>query len=284
MKKLRILLTGGNGFIGKNILEKLSQKYLIVSPTVSQLNLLNADETDNFLKTQGFFDVILHSASVGGKRNQKDSSDVFYKNTSMFFNLIKNKNSFGRLINFGSGAEYSKDKPLVKVKEDEFGKRIPKDYYGFSKFIIASYLESHKIGTNLRLFGVYGKYEEIGIRFISNAINQVVLKKPIVINNDVYFDYLYVDDLVKIIDHFIQNKSKFISYNIGRGKAVSLLTIAKKIVRVLKSDSKITLKTKSLGYEYSCNNERLIHELGETEFTQFEDSIINLYNWYERRK
>lgn len=284
MKKLRILLTGGNGFIGKNILEKLSQKYSIVSPPINELNLLNIDQTDNFLKNRGFFDIVLHAASIGGKRNRKDSASVIYANTSMFFNLTKNKNSFGRLINFGSGAEYGKDRPLVKVKEDEFGKRIPKDYYGFSKFIIASYLESHKIGTNLRLFGVYGKYEDIGIRFISNVIYQVILKETIVINKNVYFDYLYVDDLVKIIDHFIQKKSKFISYNVGCGRAVSLLTIAKKIVRILKSNSKITLKTKSLDNEYSCNNERLISELGVFEFTQFEDSIINLYNWYERRK
>lgn len=282
MKKARILLTGGSGFIGRNILEKLSQKHILSAPPVNELNLLNSNEANSFFRTRGYFDVVLHAANIGGKRDTKDTPDVVYKNTLMFFNLVRNKNYFNRLINLGSGAEYGKDRPLVKIKESKFGEAIPKDYYGYSKFIIANYLETSGIGNNLRLFGVYGKFENSSTRFISNAIYQVVLKKPIVINNNVYFDYLYVDDLVKIINYFIQNKSKSISYNVGTGKAISLLTIAKKIVSVLKSNSKIILRTKSFGLEYSCDNQRLMRELGKIEFTPHEHAIISLYKWYKK--
>lgn len=280
MKKLRILLTGGNGFIGKNIQEILSNKYTLIAPTVSQLNLLNIDSTNNFLTRRGYFDVVIHSANVGGKRNKKDDATIVYKNTSMFFNLIRNKNCFKKLINLGSGAEYGKDKPLVKVLENEFGKNVPKDYYGFSKFIISNYLETSGFGINLRLFGVYGKYEDTNIRFIPYVINRILDRKSIIINNNVFFDYLYVNDLVRIIEYFINNKSRFISYNIGTGQAISLLALANKIVKVLKSNSKIILKTKTPIFEYSCNNQRLLDEVGKFEFTSFEDSIRYLYNWY----
>lgn len=286
MKKTRVFLTGGSGYIGKNIVEQLGDIYDFTYPRHSQLELLNSEDVEKFFKTRGPFEVVIHCAFVGGTRKDIDTSETLRDNLRIFFNIARNENYFGKLINMSSGAEYGKHRPVTKVKEVDFDKVVPlkTDYYGFAKYLIGKYIESCSNMINLRLFGVYGKYEDIGIRFISNVIYQVILKKTIVINKNVYFDYLYVDDLVKIIDHFIQKKSKFISYNVGCGRAVSLLTIAKKIVRILKSNSKITLKTKSLDNEYSCNNERLISELGVFEFTQFEDSIINLYNWYERRK
>lgn len=45
------------------------------------------------------------------------------------------------MIHFGSGAEYDKSKPIVKVKETDFGKVIPKDEYGFFKYICSKYIE-----------------------------------------------------------------------------------------------------------------------------------------------
>jgi len=242
-------------------------------------DLLKPKDVNNYFKKHNYFDVVIHAANVGGKRNKKDNADVVYQNCLMFFNLVKNKNYFNKIINLGSGAEYSKDRSLEKVTENEFDELIPGDYYGFSKFIIAKFLEEAQIGVNLRLFGVYGKYEDYRIRFISYVILRIIKKKNIDINKNVVFDYLYVDDLMQILEYFIKNDVKYVSYNVGVGKPLSLLTIANKIKQGLNSKSRINLKSKVLGYEYSCNNNRLLNETGKLKFSNFEDSVKNMHGW-----
>ena len=60
MKK--ILLTGGSGFIGRNILEShLSEKHEIQAPKSFELNLLDSLSVDEYFKGKEF-DVVLHSA------------------------------------------------------------------------------------------------------------------------------------------------------------------------------------------------------------------------------
>ena len=46
------------------------------------------------------------------------------KDLRMFLNLEKNKDKFGKMFYFGSGAEYDKTKPIVQVKETDIGKSI----------------------------------------------------------------------------------------------------------------------------------------------------------------
>ena len=48
---MNILLTGAGGFIGRNILEKLGEKYTFFSPRSAELNLLNEQETEDFSKS-----------------------------------------------------------------------------------------------------------------------------------------------------------------------------------------------------------------------------------------
>lgn len=79
-----ILLTGGSGFIGRNILESfLSDKYHILAPSSRELNLPDEKSVDAYFESHQI-DIVVHSAVKPGHRNAKDFSDLFYTNTRMF--------------------------------------------------------------------------------------------------------------------------------------------------------------------------------------------------------
>jgi GDP-L-fucose synthase len=158
MKK--ILLTGGSGFIGKNILESfLSDKYEIVAPSSSELNLIDTACVDNFFKDNKF-DVVLHSGTKPGHRNAKDLNNLCYSNVRMFYNLERHKDKYTKFINFGSGALYDTSKDITDVKEEEIFNQFGENEHSFCKYVIAKQIEHLDSFVDLNIFGIFGKHED----------------------------------------------------------------------------------------------------------------------------
>lgn len=282
MQKIRVFLTGGGGFIGRNILELLGDKYCFFSPSSSELDLTDADSVLNFIKENNI-DVVLHTANVGGNRNPKWAGVdwALEKNLKMFFNLIRSKDYFKRMIVLGSGAEYDKRQSLAAVKEDDFDKMIPVDQYGFAKYIMSKYAQNVDYITHLRLFGVYGKYEDYKIRFISETICRAILNKPIIIKQNVNFDYMYINDVVKIIDNFISKKPTQNFYNVGCGNVKDLTSIANKILSLTGKSLPIVIENLGLNKEYSCDIGRLSEEISGFTCTNFDQSMVEMVDYYK---
>lgn len=283
MKSNNIFLTGGNGFIGKNIIEQLGKKYIIFSPSHSELDLQDKEKVEEFFKTH-IIDVVIHAANVGGNRKDQFIPNMLMTNLKIFFNLARCNKYFKKMIFFGSGAEYDKRYSIVGIKESDFGENIPIDEYGLYKYTCSEYIQKNSNIINLRLFGVFGKYEDYGIRFISQAICRNLFDFPIIVNKNVYFDYLYINDLVRIIDYFVRHKAHYQVYNVGFGKKIDLVTIAKIVNKISKKPVEIIIKNKDLQNEYTCDTTRLRKEIGKFEFTKIEDAIKELYEWYEGNK
>lgn len=280
---MKILLAGGSGFIGKNIHEQLGKKYTFFSPSHQQLDFLDADSVENFLR-KNTVDLVIYAVNIGGIRKMKSFPNVLYTNLRCFFNVVRCRRYFKKMIFFGSGAEYDKRYPIAKLDENDFGKRVPVDDYGFYKYVCSEYIKNDDDIINLRLFGVYGKYEDYTLRFISNAICRNLFDLPITISQNAYFDYIYVDDLIRIVDHFIVNRSRHNVYNIGRGRRIDLLTIAKTINKVVLKPSQIIIHKQGLQNEYTCDNSRLMREIKDLNFTDFKTSVAKLYFWYKSLK
>lgn len=277
---MKILITGSSGFIGRNLKQALENDYEIYSPIRSQMDLLNTELVEEYLEKH-CFDVIIHTANTNNTRNISVTPyDSLDGNLRMFFNLERCKDYYGKMYYFGSGAEYDSEHYVPDMAEDYFGTYIPKDPYGFSKYIMSKSCKENGNIYDLRLFGVYGKYEEWHRRFISNAICRALKGMPITISQNVYFDYLWVEDLAEIMRWFIENEPKYKHYNVCRGTKIDLYTLACKVCQILDIDCEIVVGKQGFKPEYTGCNKRMMDEIGGFKFTGWDESIQILCDFY----
>ena len=274
-----ILITGSSGYIGKNIVQSLRPQFTLLTPSHKELDLLSQSEVHQFF-LRNDIDLVIHCANFGGTRKTLETGGVIEKNTRMFFNLAENQDHYTRLINLGSGAEYNKNRNLEKVIETEFGKEIPYDEYGFSKYIISKYIEKAENMCCLRLFGIFGKYEDYEFKFISNAIVKNLLHLPITVRQNVNFSWLYIDDFLEILEYFLTHDPKYSTYNLTPSSPTDLVSIAQLINSLSDFKSEICVENDGLNLEYSGDNTRLIEEVGDFPFTPMKSSIKNLIEYY----
>jgi GDP-L-fucose synthase len=281
---MRILITGASGFIGKHLAEHFSETYHVFIPTHKQLDLLDEDAVQEYFRNHRI-DLVIHCAVIGGSGPNFHVKDQLYENIRIFFNLARNKKYYKRFINISSGAVYDKRFPIVTIKESDFGKRIPDDEYGLYKFICSAYIHQHDHMLDLRVFGIFGEGEDYRRRFISNALCRHMYGLPITIRQNVYFDYLDVMDFVMVVDYFIRHEPKYNAYNVGRGKKIDLLSIAKEIVKLSGNNhDMIVMEKKFLANEYTCSTNRLLKEYSGFRPTPLDSSLQRLSQWYSHHR
>lgn len=281
---MKILLTGGSGFIGKNINESfLKDKHQIFAPVRAELDCFDDKSVEDYFRKHSF-DVVLHSACKPGHRNSADPTGILYANSRMTFNLLKYQSSWGKLINMGSGAIYDMENYRPKVKEEYFGRHIPKDEHGYSKYIFGLLFPHYKNVIDFRIFSIFGKYEDYAIRFISNAICKTLVDLPITIKQNRKFDFLFIDDLIPIIDYFISHAAKYPCYNITPDHSIELLDTAKLVRTISGKNLDIIIAKEGFGLEYSGDNSRVKSEVEDLRLTPIENSIEILYEWYRKNK
>ena len=158
---------------------------------------------------------------------------------------------------------------------------MPVDQYGLMKRIVGDHIEGTDNIYNLRLFGIFGRYEYYPLKFISNVCCKAINDLPLTMRQDVYFDYLWIDDFLELLDKFINMyKPRFHTYNVCHGEKISLKRICEIVNNVSHKDNKIIICREGLANEYTGNCDRLKSEVGTFEFTGYEDSIRMLYDWY----
>ena len=277
---MKILITGGNGFIARNLFEQLKDDYTIISCSSNELDLLDYLNVFEYIK-KNQFDIVLHSSTYdpAPKYSTKDPAKVLENNLRMFFNLARCKDFFGKMIYFGSGAEFGREKWIPRMKEEYFDKYVPSDQYGFSKYLMNKYAQLNSNIYNLRVFSVFGKYEDWRYRFISKACCCAIMDLPIIINQNVVYDFLYIDDLARIVKWFIENKMREQAYNVCSGQALDFKTLAEKVAGISGKKLKIIIKSETTR-EYSGDNSRLMAELKDFKFSPIDESINSLYQWY----
>jgi nucleoside-diphosphate-sugar epimerase len=280
MNKMKILIIGANGFIGKHLREYFTKNstYTLLTPSSKELNISQEDSVDAYMDVHKP-DIIINCANRGGGRDSTNEN-IVHENLRMFFNIVKYSDKVSKIIHFGSGAEYSKHKPIVDVKEEDADLAMPLDEYGFYKSVCSKFIEKSDNNLNLRIFGCYGEYENYEFKFISNSIVKNLLHLPITINKNVFFDYIYVDDLVKIVDHFLHHDSKHKVYNLTTGKKIDLITLAHLINETSDFTSEIKIINDGLNNEYTSHNSRLMNEINTFEFTSHRTAIIEIRNYY----
>ncbi len=272
MKK--VLLTGGTGFIGKNILPLLREHYQVEAPTRSELDLKDSAAVAEYIKN-GHYDVIIQGANPNPVKNAKcDKVDTMFEDSMrIFMNFYNVREYCGKLLYFGSGAEFDKTRDICKVKESNVNESIPKDTYGLAKFYMNELARKSDNVYNVRIFGCYGPYDHES-KFLTHVIRCCLRNEDITIRQNCYFDYMQVFDLAKAVECLIEGTPRYHDYNVCSGVAISLKDIAEKIREHMNCTNRIIVMSEGLNHEYTADNSLFMGEFGNKfRITDIEDGI-----------
>ena len=267
---VRILITGGNGNLSKIIRKQLSNEHEITCISRNDIDISNYKEVEKYFSNKYHFDVLIHTAIVGGRRTKEDNSDVVYNNLLMFENIIQFAHLFKVVINFDSGATYDRETDIYNRNENDL-LTIPKDYYGFSKYLIYKRSLSYDNVFNFRIFNIFHTNEEAD-RFIKSCFNAKINNTTIQIFQDKYFDFVYEDDFIKILKHYINNCNStdnlIKTFNLSYQEKYKLSDIAKLI---LKNDNMVEIINPHLINNY-CGDSSELNKMG-IELDGLEESL-----------
>jgi UDP-glucose 4-epimerase len=280
---MKVLLTGGSGFIGRNVVEQLGGRYEILAPTHTELELTDADAVAAWLRRHPV-DAVIHAAVRPGHRNAADASRQLEINLRMFTNLTRCPDAWGRMIYLSSGAVYGTQADVVRAREGDVGRRVPNDEHGFSRFVLAQLARQTANCVELRPFGVFGRHEDYAIRFISNAICKTLFSLPVTLRRDRRFSYLRVDDLMPVLEHFLTCEEPAGAYNVVPDHADDLRALATVVVGLSGKDLPVQVAQDGVGLEYTGDNTRLRAEMPDLRFTPTSEAVERLYEWYASRK
>jgi GDP-L-fucose synthase len=273
-----ILITGSGptGFVGRNLAEVLREKYTVFSPSRKELDLRDFDAVSQFVGKNRIETVIHASSSL---ENTLDSD------LRMYFNLERISRNLRKLIYFGSGAEYDKRYDIVMATEDDIGKRIPLDEYGFAKYIMTQHARKSDNIYCLRLFGIFGKYENWTYKFISNLCCKAVYDLPLTVRKECAFDYIFIDDLPPVVEWMLDEDPPHADFNFVSGRPVLLTQIADMVLAASgkKLDVQI-LDPKGRNNEYTASCARLKDECPRFAVTPLEQAVEKLYRYYYDNK
>lgn len=249
----KILVTGGNGYIARNLIPFLFEYDLTVL-TREKLDLLDSVEVLKFFKNNEF-DIVIHTATCGGSRTQTDNTEWVYKNVTMFYNLMKCQSSFKKIINLGSGAQFDRRYSINGTRPLHHS--FPIDPYGLSKNIISKIGSGYHKFQNLTIYNVFNQ-DEPDTRMIKNNIKRYINKLPLTILKDRKIDFFYFDDFALLIKYYIENNENFISdIDICYSKKYYLSEIANLINSLDDYSVDINIESPYQDLEYTGNCDKI---------------------------
>jgi nucleoside-diphosphate-sugar epimerase len=204
---MKILITGARGFVGSFIAKHLAEKHTLLTPTRQELDLTNLEQVESWFNSNEV-DVVVHCALSG--REVLSSTDPQYLSDGllMFRNLWLQKHKYERFVHLGTAYEFDLTKNNERVLEHQFVHHLPRTSYGYAKNIAARIIRDTPGFYNLKLFGVFHESESAN-RFFQRVKQQ----DEVVINNDIYLDYIYLPDILPMLDRMVEGRSQHSDVN-----------------------------------------------------------------------
>lgn len=311
----KVLVTGGAGFIGSHLCERLLKEgYYVINldsfnnyydPKIKWRNVQEAVKHENYalyigdirdnrilgqiMEEQGKIDVICHLAAMAGVRNSlKDPVEYVSVDVGGTVNMLEfaKKNEIQKFVFASSSSVYGRNSK-IPFSEDDLPEGQESPYAAAKRsaeLYCQTYSDLYKIPTvALRFFTVYGPRQrpEMAVHLFTKLITE---GKPIPVFGDGSSarDYTYIDDIVEgVYKSVLYDKSRFEIFNLGNSKMVKLFQLINCIEEILGKNAEIDRKPFQAGdVEFTCADTRKATELlGIRSTTSLEEGIRKQFQW-----
>ena len=306
LKNKRILVTGGAGFLGRQVIDQLCQagaeREKITVPRSRDLDLRVLENCQRAVDQQ---DIVIHlAAHVGGiGLNREKPAELFYDNLMMGTQLINSAHQAGveKFVCVGTICAYPKFTP-VPFKEDDLWNGYPEETnapYGIAKKALLVQLQAYRQqygfnGIYLLPVNLYGPEDNFDtksshvipalIRKVQEAQSKGEKKLPVWGDGSPTREFLYSLDAARGIVMATQFYNDPEPVNLGTGYEISIRDLINLICELMEFKGEIVWETdKPNGQPRRClDTERAIHAFGFTAQVDFKQGLKNTIEWWRQ--
>ncbi len=300
----KILLTGGNGFLGQNVKQELINAGIspenIYSPTHQEVDFTIQSQTAKSLEG---IDMVIHlAAKVGGiGLNREKPGELFYDNLIMGVQLMEEARKSGvkKFVAIGTVCAYPKFTP-VPFKESDLWIGYPEETnapYGLAKKMLLVQAQAYRqqYGFNaiyllpVNLYGPGDNFDPSSSHVIPALIKKSIEAKK---NNSPTMDvwgtgsasreFLYVNDAAKAIVMAADKYNSHDPVNIGSGMEITIKELVETINEVVGYTGQVVWdSSKPDGQPRRClDTTNAEKEFGFKASTDFKTGLKNTIDWY----
>ena len=297
MNKKNILITGGSGFVGRNIVSLLRDQmpeYKIHNLSKMPLKMDGVSDieceavTYDFQKLDIEFDYIIHLLALSNDKfceNFSLSDDINVGFTKKVLEFASKQKNLKKFIHLSSIIIYD-NQNIPPVKEED---RLFLNYttYSFTKGVSEYYADfyRHKFGLPIiifRLSNIYGPYQEFNNSpfLVPSKIVQAIEEKKIeVFNLTPKRDWIYSGDAAEAIVKSLDSKITG-TYNLAGGKGLSVEDIISSIARHFDVSYTSLDKPTNGPLNLYCDISKIKKDLDWKPKTDLEEGIIKTIDYY----
>ena len=305
---MNILVIGASGFIGKNLLLKIPEKWKVFGIYRASKNFLdflkenklsnvcplrcdleNVLEVKNTLEKLESIDVCVYlAANTNVRQLFEDSALDVTTNITPITNFLKYFRG-RRLIFFSSGAVYMG----LRGRVSPSSKISPTIPYAISKYASELYIKFHQSRLEtfkeyviLRFFGAYGPYEPL--RKISTKLIELV-KNPhrnlftVFGDGENYIDFMYIDDAVQGLLAVINSAKANVTVDFCSGNPLTINQLVKNVGEIFKKEIRIEHAGSSPEYiKFYASPKRMFQTFGFSPSISLNDGFQKFADWLDK--
>jgi len=290
---MKVLITGGNGMVGKHLQEILPNALYIGS---KECDLTSWKEVEYMMFLQRPGCIIHLAAKVGGiQDNIAKPAEYFDDNILMNTHMLRASLQFKvkKFTGILSTCIYPDAVENYPMKEEDMflGPPAQSNFsYGYAKRCMAVQIDAYNKQYNTKYnylipCNLYSEYDNFSneskmhfitallkkIKSSTNTLNLLGTGKPL-------RQFMYAGDLARIIKEVI-NKDITNSFNVATSENLSIDKIAKSSLNILNKDLKIKYTKPELDGQYrkDVSNKKMLEYIPNFKFTSFEEGIKKVY-------